>query len=191
MRHYAFLSIRPAGPCPPRRGGAAGSRADRFLLMTTRSLDTPTARRALIVELVGGQALHSQEELRLALWRMGVRVAQATLSRDIRDIGVGKAGGRYVVPEPAGVAPPEEALPHAQDVLSRALAEHLVSIESAGAVVVLKTAPGKAHATAVEIDRARWKGLLGTVAGDDTIIGIARSPLAARAILDRVKGLLR
>jgi transcriptional regulator of arginine metabolism len=159
--------------------------------MTTRALDTPTARRALVLELVGRQALHSQEELRLALRRMGVRVAQATLSRDIRDLGLGKAGGRYVVPEPAGTVLSPEAAPHAKDVLSRTLAEHLVSAESAGPVIVLKTAPGKAHATAVEIDRARWKGLLGTVAGDDTIVGIARSPLAAKAILHRVRGLLR
>jgi len=156
-----------------------------------RALQTPAARRALVLELVGGHALHSQEELRLALRRMGVRVAQATLSRDIRDLGLGKAGGRYVVPEPAGIAAATEPPSHAEDVLSRTLAEHLVSVEAAGPVIVLKTAPGKAHATAVEIDRARWKGLLGTVAGDDTIIGIARSPLAARAMCDRVKGLIR
>jgi transcriptional regulator of arginine metabolism len=157
---------------------------------TTRALATPAARRALVLELVGGQALHSQEELRLALRRMGIRVTQATLSRDIRELGIGKAGGRYVAPDPAAALQPPDPPPHAEDVLSRVLAEHLVSAERADQVVVLKTAPGKAHATAVEIDRARWKGLLGTVAGDDTIIGIARSPLAARTILDRVKALL-
>ncbi len=192
MRHYAFLSIR-AGEAPlPRRRRAARARARAGAPpVIQRALHTPAARRALVLELVGGQALHSQEELRLALRKVGVRVAQATLSRDIRDLGLGKAGGRYVVPDAPGSMPAPEPHAHAEEVLSRTLVEHLVSVEAAGPLIVLKTAPGKAHATAVEIDRARWKGLLGTVAGDDTIVGVARSSPAARAIRDKVKGLLR
>jgi transcriptional regulator of arginine metabolism len=158
--------------------------------VTAPALHNPAARRALILDLIRRHEVKSQEALRLELRRMGVRVTQATLSRDIRDLGLGKVGGRYVLPEPTVLSATPAPPPNADDVVSRALARNLVSVNSAGAVIVLKTSPGKAHATAVEIDRARWKELLGTVAGDDTIIGIARSPRAARAALQRVKDLL-
>jgi transcriptional regulator of arginine metabolism len=200
MRHDAFLSITAGrderGGRPSygrshhlsdeRAGDAAGSGEP----VTAPALHNPAARRALILDLIRRHEVKSQEALRLELRRMGVRVTQATLSRDIRDLGLGKVGGRYVLPEPAVLAAAPAPLPNADDVVSRALARNLVSVNSAGAVIVLKTSPGKAHATAVEIDRARWKELLGTVAGDDTIIGIARSPRAARAALQRVRDLL-
>lgn len=159
--------------------------------MTLQPLHTPAARRALILELVKAHALRSQEDLRLALRRNGVRVTQATLSRDLRDLGLGKAGGRYVLPEAAAAVAAPRAISAAEDVLARTLSNHLVSADAAGPAIVLKTAPGKAQTIAVEIDRARWKELLGTVAGDDTIIGIARSARAAQNALQRLRSLLR
>src|SRR5262245_41521523 len=128
MRHDAFLSI-PAGregqSERPARDGRAPGGADP---VTALALHNPAARRALILDLIRRNEVKSQEALRLELRRVGVRVTQATLSRDIRDLGLGKVGGRYVLPQPAVLAAVPAPPPNVDDVVSGALARNLVSV---------------------------------------------------------------
>jgi len=154
------------------------------------SLHTPAARRSLIIDLVSRRELRSQEEICAALRELGVEVGQATLSRDLRELGLAKAAGRYVSPGASASSRAALIAPGKESGLARALRVNLVSADAAGHLVVLKTEPGKAPSTAVELDRARWKEVIGTVAGDDTILAVVRSAASARAVVRRVRALV-
>ena len=140
------------------------------------------ARHAKIVAILAEQQVRSQAELAGALERAGVRVTQATLSRDLDELGAVKLrspdGGLpvYVVPEdgsPITARTADDEPPHR---LARLLGELLVSAEASGNVVVLRTPPGASNFLASALDRARLPEVLGTVAGDDTILVVARDP---------------
>jgi transcriptional regulator of arginine metabolism len=105
----------------------------------------------------------TQEELRRKLARRGIHVTQATISRDIEELGLIKTRQGYRVPDTAEVAaPPQPTLP----VI---LKEFLRDVQQAANLVVLKTHPGNAHSVAVVLDAEQWPEVVGTVAGDDTI----------------------
>jgi transcriptional regulator of arginine metabolism len=145
-------------------------------------------RQSLILEMVDGEAITSQEQLRERLRALGVETTQATLSRDIRDLGLVKraADGAYRRPETAHASrggDPGAGLKHA-------VAEYLRSGEAVDQLLVLKTDSGMAQPLAVAIDRARLNEIVGTIGGDDTILVICRSAADAAA-LDKKLGALR
>ena len=143
-------------------------------------------RLSAIRQLIEQDPVHSQEALRQRLSRMGFDVTQATLSRDIKELGLVKrsADGAY---QAAG---PDSASPAAAVVsLSRALSEFQLSVDVAQHLVVLKTGPGQAQLLGLAIDRARLPEVVGTIAGDDTILVICRDvrqAQTARHTLERL-----
>ena len=143
-------------------------------------------RQSAILEVVQHEAVRSQEQLRQHLSARGFDVTQATLSRDIKELGLLKsaADGAY---QPAGA---ESASPaSAIDTLSRALSEYLVNIEPVQQLVVLKTGAGQAQLLAIAIDRSRLPEVAGTLAGDDTILIIARDAKSAQAVVKQMRDL--
>lgn len=145
-------------------------------------------RQALIVELVEREAITSQEQLRQRLQEHGLEATQATISRDIRDLGLVKraADGAYRRPGAAGA---EVVVP--EDVLHRAVVEYLRQLERVEQLVVLKTDPGQAQPLAVVLDRARLPEIVGTIGGDDTILVVCRSASHAEAVAERLGRTLR
>ncbi|TCJ21140.1 arginine repressor [Nocardioides jejuensis] len=145
---------------------------------------TKAARQALIVELLAGHEVRSQPELAELLGGRGLHVTQATLSRDLDELDAVKvrvASGSlvYAVPAEGGdrtPTPGEGAGAGAMHRLSRLASELLVSAEASGNLVVLRTPPGAAQFLAGAIDRAEVPDVLGTIAGDDTVLVIARAP---------------
>jgi transcriptional regulator of arginine metabolism len=160
--------------------------------MTITSTPSRAARHDRIVALVAQHPFRSQAELAKALDDSGFTVTQATLSRDLDELGAVKLrtadGGApaYVIPEDGSplAARSADDPPHR---LSRLLGDLLVSAESSANLVVLRTPPGASNFLASAIDRARLPEVLGTVAGDDTTLVIARDPSGgadlARALL--------
>jgi transcriptional regulator of arginine metabolism len=129
-----------------------------------------------IRRLVDQEAVHSQEELRQRLATLGFVVTQATLSRDIKELGLVKrtSDGAY-----RGAGPAEDAPGVAVVALSRALGEFLLSVDVAQQLAVVKTGPGQAQLLALAIDRARLEHVVGTIAGDDTILVVCRDARGA------------
>ncbi|HEX7354960.1 MAG TPA: arginine repressor [Mycobacteriales bacterium] len=151
-------------------------------------IDSKAARHERIVTVLRERPVRSQAELAEALRQDGFRVTQATLSRDLDELGAVKlrapdAGApAYVVPEDG--APVPSRAPHAGEPhrLARLLGDLLVSAESSANLVVLRTPPGASSFLASALDRARLPEVLGTVAGDDTILVIARDPGGGQAL---------
>jgi transcriptional regulator of arginine metabolism len=157
---------------------------------------TKNARHQLIVELVAGHEIRSQGELADLLAEHGVQVTQATLSRDLVELDAVKvrvASGAlvYAVPAEGGdrrpVAPGESAAAHHR--LSRLCAELLVSAEASANLVVLRTPPGAAQFLASAFDKAEFPEILGTIAGDDTVLVIGRDPLGGDDLAKRILAL--
>jgi transcriptional regulator of arginine metabolism len=139
---------------------------------------TKAARQARIVELLASRPVASQTELGRLLAADGVAVTQATVSRDLDELGAVKtrtaAGMAYTVPEENA---PRGGTAEAVDArLGRLLEELLVSAEPTGETVVLRTPPGGAHLLAAALDRAGLPEVAGTVAGDDTVLLVTRTP---------------
>lgn len=153
---------------------------------------TKTARQARIVELISDQVVESQAQLLDLLAAIGMSVTQATLSRDLEEIGAHKARvagthSRYVVP-PDGVPSAVHAdKPGAR--LTRLLSDLLTAVDHVENQVVLRTPPGAAAFLASAIDRAGLPDVLGTIAGDDTILVILRSKRAAPVFADQMRAL--
>jgi transcriptional regulator of arginine metabolism len=141
---------------------------------------TKNARQARIAALIGRGPVRSQTELARLLGEDGVRVTQATLSRDLEDLGATKVRdptGALVYAVDADLAPAESVrLP-----LGRLCEELLVSAEANGDLVVLRTPPGAAQLFASALDRASVPEVMGTIAGDDTVLVVCRP---ARALAD-------
>jgi len=124
---------------------------------------TKAQRQNAIVQLVNRGSAHTQQEIAAALARRGMRATQATISRDIQELGLVRSGAGYRS--------------------STALVRELVlSIELVEPVAVIKTPPGTANMVARRIDEAALPGVAGTVAGDDTIIAVLRNRGAGRAL---------
>jgi transcriptional regulator of arginine metabolism len=134
--------------------------------------DRAAARRRLLREILTRRRVSKQEELLELLERSGYRVTQATVSRDLAAIGAEKvavAGGgeQYVVAELARVAS------NRQPAMVNVLRSYLVSLSASGNLLVIRTLPAGAGPVAAAIDGAGMKGVLGTIAGDDTVLVIA------------------
>ena len=141
-------------------------------------------RQALILELIDGDPLHSQEQLRRRLRQRGFDATQATISRDIADLGLVKRAGDGAYQRPgADTLDPETAL----TALERAAAEFLSRVERVEQFLVVRTGRGQAQALAEALDRARLPEAVGTIAGDDTILIIARGARRAAALAKRLE----
>ena len=136
-------------------------------------------RQSVIVEIVGREQITSQEQLRTRLKARGYNVTQATLSRDIRDLGLVKrsADGAYQLQGAEPAVPPSAGV-----ALQRALAEYASGVDCVQQLIVVRTGAGMAQPLALAIDRARLDEVVGTLAGDDTILVISRDPRQARAL---------
>lgn len=159
---------------------------------------TPTTRpgrQARIVELLREHAVRSQPELVALLAAEGVDVTQATLSRDLLDLRAEKVRvGRdlvYAVPGEGGDRTPRAAVDPAEvDTRLRRLCEELlVSAEPSAQLVLARTPPGAASYLASAIDHARLGGVVGTIAGDDTVLVVAADPEGGAALAERLLAL--
>ena len=141
-------------------------------------------RQAVILDLIDREAVHSQEMLRQRLHQRGFDATQATISRDITELGLVKRSGDGAYQRPGVEAPDPEA---ALTALERAAASFLRHVERVQQLVVVRTGRGQAQALAEALDRARLEEAVGTIAGDDTILVIARGARAAGALVKRLR----
>lgn len=147
------------------------------------------ARRQMKVqEIITKEIIRTQEDLAERLRLAGFDVTQATVSRDIKEMGLIKVPSqgdeyRYAIPT--------EAHPtNLQERLRRLLREAMVSLNDAENLIVLRTIPGNAHALAALMDNSNWEEVIGTVAGDDTILLVIKPKEAVKTVLDRISTLL-
>jgi transcriptional regulator of arginine metabolism len=140
---------------------------------------TKAARHERIAALIRQADVRSQTELADRLAIDGIQVTQATLSRDLEELRAVKVRGAYLIPEDG-----ERALRPAEQATSkliRLLRELLTSVDHSGNLVVLRTPPGAAQFLASAIDRTGLPDIVGTIAGDDTILVVAREPSSGDA----------
>jgi transcriptional regulator of arginine metabolism len=139
-------------------------------------------RQAAILELIGAHDVASQEELRKLLEHRGVSVTQATLSRDLRELGVvrvpGEDGAHYALPQTVA----GEAIPSLETLLPQLFS----SIDGVGELIVLHTRVSGAQPVSEAIDAAGWREVLGTVAGENTILVVCRSAQARQEVTLRL-----
>lgn len=144
-----------------------------------------------ILDLVARRPIRTQAELVEVLRAAGISVTQATVSRDIKRLGLVK------IPGPQGAyryQPPPAGRPPIGDVevrLRRTMGEFVTAIDSGSGLVVVKTTTGSANAVAEAIDEAEWPEVVGTVAGDNTILVVPRGPRARTRLLARLRKTLR
>ena len=142
------------------------------------------SRHKAILELLDEASITSQEELQKLLHRRGVEAGQATLSRDIRELGVVKSAGGYSLP--GREVPAETDLPS----VDRLVREFVTSVRAAQNLLVTKTSIGSAQPVAAALDEENWPEALGTIAGDDTILIVCENNRAAGRLADRIQGML-
>jgi transcriptional regulator of arginine metabolism len=143
------------------------------------------SRLRTIREIVTAQPIASQDELRRHLARRGHRVTQATLSRDVHELGLVKSGEGYFFPS-GGEGVPDAWLPSVE----RLIREFVHDVKSAQNLVVLRTSAGSAQPVAAAIDAEEWDEVVGTVGGDDTILVIAPDNATAAKLVAKIKELL-
>ena len=159
---------------------------------------TKAARHALITRAITRGSIRSQSDLSAALEADGVVVTQATLSRDLLELRAQKThtsdGLVYTLPPEGGGYHGQrlaEQEPHLARRLERLTAELLVSADASGNLAVLRTPPGAAHFFASAIDQLIMPGLLGTIAGDGTVLVISRDPDGAQEVVEAFLELAR
>ena len=145
---------------------------------------TRAGRHARIVELIRDKAVRSQTELADLLAADGVQVTQATLSRDLEELNAVKVGGAYLIPED-GKRPLRDA-EQAPARLIRLLRELLTGVDASGNLAILRTPPGAAQFLASALDRSGLTDVVGTIAGDDTILVVARDVTGGKALADKL-----
>ncbi len=134
-------------------------------------------RQALLREIVASERVASQADLVAALARRGLQVTQATVSRDLDELGIAKVRGAdgsvsYTLPEPGG--------------LPQLLRQFVQRVDASGNLAVLRTPPGAAGTVASAIDGAALDGVLATVQGDDTLLVVATETTSGREVADRL-----
>jgi len=144
-------------------------------------------RQRLILDIVQSMQIETQEELARELNRRGMQVTQATVSRDIKELGLIKsptADGRYCYALP-------DSAPAGRERLRRLFREALVDIDTSENLVVVKTLRGTAAAAGEAIDQLAWPEIVGTVAGDNTVLVVVRSRDVAASVAERFRELAR
>jgi|SRR5678816_1296045 transcriptional regulator of arginine metabolism len=142
------------------------------------------ARQKAILDVLRKGPVSSQEDLQRAVSRLGFAVGQATLSRDIREMGLVKGGHGYTLPE-AGQGP--TLMPPS---VFRLVQDFLLEIREAQNLLVLKTKVGSAQPVAAGLDAETWPEILGTIAGDDTVLVISSDAKSARRLAIRIREML-
>jgi len=141
-------------------------------------------RRGQILSLLRSDPQVTQEELRRKLARHGIQVTQATVSRDLEELGLVKTRSGYRLPESA--PPPAPVQPTLQVILM----EFLREVKQASNLVVLKTFPGNAHSVAAVLDAQEWPEVVGTVAGDDTVFVATPSAREAAQMRRKIRAIV-
>jgi transcriptional regulator of arginine metabolism len=140
-------------------------------------------RQGKILEVIRRDPVHNQQELLVHLRRAGIHVTQATLSRDIKELGLVKGAEGYREFSPR--------IPYAsEDNLRHLLREFLSDTKASGNLVILKTHQGCAQTVAVALDRAGWPELAGTLAGDDTILTVVAEGYRSQDVQKRIQQLV-
>ena len=140
-------------------------------------------RRGAIVRILRAAPVRKQQELVRLLKKAGVEATQSSISRDLRDLGVLKASGRYVLP-------PDEVTRANGDFGT--LAQFVRQLRRAGpSITVLRTTTGAAQSVAVAIDKAEWPEVAGTISGDDTIFIATTTARAQNELIGRLRALFR
>jgi transcriptional regulator of arginine metabolism len=153
---------------------------------------TRSARQARIRQLIEATPVTSQTHLAALLAESGIEVTQATLSRDLDELGAVKMRGSDGAPASYELPPENAPLRPAQTAparLTRLLADLLTSVEGSANLAVLRTPPGAAQFLASALDKVGLPDVLGTIAGDDTVLVIARDPDGGPAVADRLRAL--
>lgn len=147
-----------------------------------------TERQRAILKLIAEEKVETQLELAERLRNKGFKVTQATVSRDIKELGLVKIPGdsnQYYY-----AAPPDHKMANVFGRLERMFRDSVVSFDDSENLILIKTLPGTAHAVASCIDNITWKEIIGTVAGDDTILVIVKPKEAVKDTMDRFRSLL-
>ena len=149
--------------------------------------DARARRQKALAEIVRAEPLASQEEVTARLAARGFQVNQATVSRDLDQLGAVKVkrGGLLSYALPDQLVDSDWAAAR----LQRILAEWVQSVEAAGNMIVLRTPPGSAHLVGLAIDQARLSEVAGTIAGDDTLFLALRDGVGAAAVAERFRSL--
>jgi transcriptional regulator of arginine metabolism len=142
------------------------------------------SRHKAILELLDERPIPNQDELQRLLHKRGLDAGQATLSRDIRELGLVKTSSGYTLP--GGEVTGESDLPP----VSRLVREFVTSVRAAQNLLVTKTSVGSAQPVAAALDDEAWPEALGTIAGDDTILIVCEDRRAASRLADRIQGML-
>ena len=143
-----------------------------------------SARHEKIIELIQEYDIDTQEELAARLNEAGFKVTQATVSRDIRALKLMKVAGkdgksRYAILTEPG------------DKYTRILQDTLTSLDVGQNMLVIRTVPGMAMGVAAALDALKWKEILGSIAGDDTVMCVARDAEQAEIVAEKLKGILK
>jgi transcriptional regulator of arginine metabolism len=152
--------------------------------MNNDAMNARDRRQQRILQLLEQGQVGSQEQLQSLLAREGIQAAQATLSRDLRRLGVVKGSSGYVL-APDDVSGQEVGT----EALRQAFRAFVTGVEQGGNIVVARTGPGRAQPVAWEIDRARLPQVMGTIAGDDTVFVAARTSAAAGILARQLRQL--
>lgn len=143
-------------------------------------------RHGLIKRIIEQQAVETQEELAQALYSQDIKVTQATVSRDIKEmqlikVPTGKGGYRYAMP-----GKDERVL--TKERLARLLKEYVLGMDCSENLLVLKTLPGSAGTVAAGLDQVEWPEVIGTIAGDDNILVVVKPKDAVNEVMARLRG---
>ena len=141
-------------------------------------------RHNAILELIRSAEITSQEDLMRGLKARDIAVSQSTLSRDIQELRLAKAGGVYTVVEG------EASTPHSEGSSERIIREFMIDIDVAQNIVVVKTGPGHASTVSQALDEAGWPEWVGSIAGENTVFVVARSGKDAKRLEQRLRRLL-
>lgn len=144
-------------------------------------------RQKKIIEIIASRPVETQEELSAALREAGFNVTQATISRDIKELGLVKVPGnkgfvRYATTENTQVR-------HSDERLKRLFRDSVAGIESSENLIIIKTLPGEAQGVASALDQASWPEIIGTVGGDDTILVVVKPKKATPDVVSRLTDL--
>lgn len=147
-----------------------------------------SARHEKIIELIQEYDIDTQEELAARLNEAGFKVTQATVSRDIRALKLMKVAGKdgkfcyAILTEPSA---------ELGDKYTRILQDTLTSLDVGQNMLVIRTVPGMAMGVAAALDALKWKEILGSIAGDDTVMCVARDAEQAEIVAEKLKGILK
>ena len=149
-------------------------------------MSAKSERQKALLDVIARQAVSTQAELKDLLKARGIEADQATLSRDIRELGLIKAsddGAHYRYAPVEAVAPPGHTKP------SAILARLVRKVDCSGNLLVIKTDPGEASPIALALDRMGWSEVVGTVAGDDTLLVVVKEGSPARKLAKKILNL--